>query len=144
MHFACNRSFGAHHPSWSYWDPFIWSALIHRAVVSQMKSAAREVKVLSKARDALEVDFKAVLARHAREVDVAATARREAAKAQAARAAAEAEAQHVKVAAAAATQRLLPQVRFRIGYLFGCMAKCAVRSKRYARELVSELRLCII
>ena len=84
--------------------------LTPRSVLPQLKSAAREVKVLSKARDALEVDFKAVLARHAREVDVAATARREAAKAQAARAAAEAEAQHTKTQAAAAAQRLLAQV----------------------------------
>ena len=78
-----------------------------------MKSVAREVKVLSKARDALELDFKAVLARHAREVDVASTARREATKAQAARAAAEAEMQHIKLTASAAAQRLMAQVRAR-------------------------------
>lgn len=76
----------------------------------QLKTADREVKTLTKARDAFEIDFKAVLARHAREVDVAATARREAVKAQAARASAEAEAERTRTASAAAQQRAINQV----------------------------------
>lgn len=52
---------------------------------------SREKRAAEAAKGALEVDLKAVLARHAREVDAAAGARREAGRAAAARAAAEAE-----------------------------------------------------
>ena len=78
------------------------SELSVQPALPQLKAADREVKTLTRGRDALEVDFKAVLARHAREVDVAATARREAVRAQAARAAAEAEAERIRAAASAA------------------------------------------
>jgi hypothetical protein len=52
---------------------------------------SREKRAADAARGALEVDLKAVLARHAREVEAAATARREASREKAARAAADAE-----------------------------------------------------
>ena len=52
---------------------------------------SREKRAADAAKGALEVDLKAVLARHAREVEAAATARREASREKAARAAADAE-----------------------------------------------------
>ncbi len=58
---------------------------------AQVKAVAREKRTAEAARAALEVDLKAVLARHAREVEAAASARREAARAAAARSAAEAQ-----------------------------------------------------
>lgn len=57
----------------------------------QVKAVSREKRAADAAKGALEVDLKAVLARHAREVEAAATARREASREKAARAAADAE-----------------------------------------------------
>lgn len=61
----------------------------------QIKAVNREKRAAEAAKGALEVDLKAVLARHAREVEAAASARREAAREKAARAAADAEIQRL-------------------------------------------------
>lgn len=63
--------------------------------MKQVKAVSREKRAAEAAKGALEVDLKAVLARHAREVEAAAAARREAARGNAARAAAEAEIGHL-------------------------------------------------
>lgn len=64
---------------------------IQQGRVEQVRAVSREKRAADSRVAALEADLKAVLAKHAREVDSAATARRDAARSAASRQAAEAE-----------------------------------------------------